>query len=89
MNPSIDRQIFVRLQSVPLQRFQRRRRPRRQRLRRLLPGLWVALVLTVLVAGPAVTKLSLAEYASDPDTWRFLLHNVVLMPVQPGLPEDF
>jgi peptidoglycan/LPS O-acetylase OafA/YrhL len=54
---------------------------------RIFPGLVVAIVLSALVLGPAVTSLPLQTYFADPGTYRYLkgvtLHG---MPVQlPGV----
>lgn len=49
------------------------------RLSRLLPELWVVVLLTILVVGPIFTDLSLGEYLTSPGTWLYLL-NAVLVP---------
>jgi peptidoglycan/LPS O-acetylase OafA/YrhL len=49
-----------------------------KRALRIFPGLLVCLLVCVLVIGPLVTKLPLAEYFAQPGTWLFLLHNAVL-----------
>ena len=42
---------------------------------RIYPGLWVALLLTVLVVGWCATSASPAAFFTDPQTWRYLLRN--------------
>lgn len=39
---------------------------------RLLPALFVVLVLTAFVVGPLATELSLGQYFSHPETWSYL-----------------
>ena len=60
-----------------------------RRARRLLPGLWVMLVLSALVMGPIVSTLSPGAFLSDPATWRFLGRNALLLPIEPALPGVF
>jgi len=50
------------------------------RVLRIYPALWVTLLLTVFVLGPAVTSLELAEYFSHSGTWRYLGVNALLFP---------
>ncbi len=59
------------------------------RARRLLPGLWVMLLFTVLILGPSFGVLTTARYFEDPETWRFLALNAAIMPVVPELPGVF
>lgn len=49
------------------------------RARRIYPGLWVALVLTVFGLGAAFTTLALSEYLSHPRTWFYVLKNGTLL----------
>src|SRR3954469_5323643 len=49
-----------------------------KRALRIFPGLILCLVVCVLVIGPLVTKLPLADYFSRPETYLFLLHNAIL-----------
>jgi peptidoglycan/LPS O-acetylase OafA/YrhL len=44
-----------------------------QRARRIMPGLAMAILLSVLVLGPAVTTLPPARYFRATETWRYLL----------------
>jgi peptidoglycan/LPS O-acetylase OafA/YrhL len=60
-----------------------------RRLRRLLPGLVTMLLICVLVLGPLVSDLGPAAYLADSGTWRFLMRNATLMPVEPVLPGVF
>jgi peptidoglycan/LPS O-acetylase OafA/YrhL len=46
---------------------------------RIFPGLVTVIVLSVLIAGPILTKLSLGEYFGSPSTWNYL-SNIVLCP---------
>lgn len=48
------------------------------RLTRLLPGL-IAMLVLVTAAGAWATRLPLAQYATDPATWKFLLYNSSLV----------
>lgn len=48
---------------------------------RLLPGLAMVLLLTVLVLGPIFTILPLSDYFSNGGTWRYFVYNMVLYPV--------
>jgi peptidoglycan/LPS O-acetylase OafA/YrhL len=56
---------------------------------RILPGLWVALGLTVFVLGAWVTTLGLKEYFSHPDTWIYLFQNATLLKASYTLPGVF
>jgi peptidoglycan/LPS O-acetylase OafA/YrhL len=49
-----------------------------KRALRIFPGLLGCLLVCVLVIGPLVTQLPLADYFAQPGTWLFLLHNAVL-----------
>lgn len=49
------------------------------RARRIYPGLWVALALTVLVLGPMATTLGVSEYLTHPRTWFHALKNGTLL----------
>lgn len=60
----------------------------RSRILRILPGLAVLTFVEVLVFGPLFTKLSLAEYFSSTQTWRYL-RNVRIFGMQPTLPGLF
>ncbi|MBI1220928.1 MAG: acyltransferase family protein [Rhodobacteraceae bacterium] len=56
---------------------------------RLFPALAVSLLLVVLVLGPVVTTLPLAEYLGAPGTARFLLRNLALVDPLYSLPGVF
>lgn len=49
------------------------------RARRIYPGLWVAIVLTVFVLGAGFTTLALADYLGHPRTWFYVLKNGTLL----------
>lgn len=49
------------------------------RARRIYPGLWVAILLTVFVVGAGFTTLALAEYLTHPRTWFYVLKNGTLL----------
>jgi peptidoglycan/LPS O-acetylase OafA/YrhL len=49
------------------------------RARRIYPGLWVAIALTVFVLGAGATTLALADYLSHPRTWFYVLKNGTLL----------
>jgi peptidoglycan/LPS O-acetylase OafA/YrhL len=61
----------------------------RKRALRIMPALWVALLLTTLVLGPLVTELSLGAYLADPGTWRYLLLGSALLTFGGVLPGVF
>jgi len=48
----------------------------KNRFLRIVPGLFVCLLFTILIIGPVCTKLSLAEYFSQKGTYRYLLKNI-------------
>ena len=50
------------------------------RVLRIFPAVWVALLITVFVIGPAVTSLDLDAYFSHQGTWNYLLTNARLFP---------
>lgn len=41
---------------------------------RLIPALWVYLLITVLIIGPILTKLEIKEYFLDKQTWKYLIN---------------
>jgi peptidoglycan/LPS O-acetylase OafA/YrhL len=61
----------------------------RNRVLRIMPGLIVVTLGSVLVLGPVMSSLSVADYVENPRTWRYLL-NIVLRPVfdLPGVFDD-
>lgn len=59
------------------------------RVFRIWPALIVCILLTVFIAGPLVTKFTLTEYFTHKTTWRYLIGNVLLHPVQIILPGCF
>jgi len=56
---------------------------------RMYPGLAAALVLTVLVLGPATTTLPLGQYFAEPATWFYVPINLSLIELRFGLPGVF
>jgi peptidoglycan/LPS O-acetylase OafA/YrhL len=58
------------------------------RVRRVFPALWVCVALSVLVAGPLLTNLSLRDYFASHETWQFA-GNAVLLPNHYDLPGVF
>ncbi|QIO98923.1 acyltransferase family protein [Bradyrhizobium symbiodeficiens] len=56
---------------------------------RIYPGLLCVLVLTALILGPATTKIGLARYLSDQETFLYIPRNLALWPLQFGLPGVF
>ena len=56
---------------------------------RLLPALFVSLLLTVAVLGPLVTRLPLGDYLTDPQTLGFLPFNLTLLHPRFTLPGVF
>ena len=59
------------------------------RLLRIIPALAVAVALSALVLGPAVTTLPKGAYFADPQTWLYVARNVLLYPVAYLLPGVF
>lgn len=59
-----------------------------RRALRILPGLWVVLLVTVL-AGLVLTARPLATYLSSLDTWRYPLERAVVYSTRPSLPGVF
>jgi len=41
---------------------------------RLFPALWVCLLILTFVVGPILTNLTLREYFSDPQSWKYFVH---------------
>jgi peptidoglycan/LPS O-acetylase OafA/YrhL len=60
-----------------------------RRALRILPGLWVVLVVTVLVVGLSVTSLPPLTYLTSIDTWRYLFERAVVFSTRPSLPGVF
>ncbi|WP_181704054.1 acyltransferase family protein [Chthonobacter albigriseus] len=61
-----------------------------RRALRILPGLFVMLLLCIFFLGPVVTRLDLGSYFSARETYTFLLHNAVpLIDIQYRLPGVF
>jgi peptidoglycan/LPS O-acetylase OafA/YrhL len=57
---------------------------------RVLPALWVALVLTIIIAGCFYSSLKAGVFFSEPGTFTFFLRNAVLVTgIQHGLPGVF
>lgn len=50
-----------------------------RRALRIFPALWVVVALSVFVLGPLLTHLSLAEYFSSNETWRYLLNGLLMI----------
>lgn len=50
-----------------------------RRALRIFPALWVVVALSVFVLGPMVTRLSVAEYFSSHETWRYLLNGLLMI----------
>lgn len=46
------------------------------RLLRVIPGYAVCIAVTAWIIGPLVSKLSITEYFSQPDTWRYVWENL-------------
>lgn len=45
---------------------------------RIFPGLTLVVLVCAFVIGPAFTQLGTAQYLSDPQTYRYVLHNIAL-----------
>ena len=61
-----------------------------KRALRILPGLFLVVLLTALVVGPLVTTLPPAQYLRDPQSWSYIWHNLTLQraDVLPGVFAD-
>lgn len=46
---------------------------------RLIPGLWVMLIVVTLGLGATLGSLPFGSYLTDPQTWRFVVHNAALV----------
>lgn len=60
-----------------------------KRAARILPGLFVCLCVSVFIIGLCFTKLSLFEYFSHLDTWKYLINNTFLFHLEWRLPGVF
>lgn len=60
-----------------------------KRAARIFPGLLVCLCVTVFFVGPLFTSLEIAAYFRHSQTWQYLLHNILLYPMQWYLPGVF
>jgi peptidoglycan/LPS O-acetylase OafA/YrhL len=53
---------------------------------RILPALWVVVLITTFVIGPLATQLTPGRYFAAPETWRYLLNAVFDLQLQlPGV----
>jgi len=58
----------------------------RNRCLRILPALWVVVLVTTFVIGPLATHLAPGRYFAEPQTWRYLLNAVFDLQLQlPGV----
>lgn len=48
------------------------------RVLRLFPSLWLCILFCALILGPLVTTLSLHDYFTNPEVWRFIKFNALL-----------
>jgi peptidoglycan/LPS O-acetylase OafA/YrhL len=60
-----------------------------RRALRILPGLWVVLLVTVLGVGLVVTAQPIVTYLTSLDTWRYPLERAVVFSTRPSLPGVF
>lgn len=60
-----------------------------RRALRIVPGLFVVLTLTAFALGPLVTTLAPSEYFARPETWTYVVRNILLFPQQYSLPGVF
>jgi len=60
-----------------------------KRVLRIAPGLAVSLALTAWLLGPLVTSLAPADYFGRPQTWLYVVRNLLLYPVTYLLPGVF
>jgi peptidoglycan/LPS O-acetylase OafA/YrhL len=62
------------------------------RAKRIYPGLWVSLIVTIGVAGLAFSQVDAGDFWLQPETLRYLLRNALVLPgigAQTGLPNVF
>lgn len=52
----------------------------RNRVSKLLPPLWIVLIITVIIIGPLVTTLSVKDYFLDFSWLKYLIKNMFLLP---------
>jgi peptidoglycan/LPS O-acetylase OafA/YrhL len=45
---------------------------------RLLPALFICIVITVFIAGPVLTSLSIKNYFGNTTTWKYFFHNIAI-----------
>lgn len=58
---------------------------------RIFPALFMCVVISVLILGPAVTTLGASEYFASPQVWSYLKNALAFLPIQwtlPGVFED-
>lgn len=48
----------------------------KKRFYRIVPGLFICLIFTIMIIGPLCTNLSLSEYFSQKQTYRYVLKNI-------------
>jgi peptidoglycan/LPS O-acetylase OafA/YrhL len=60
-----------------------------RRALRILPGLWVVLLLSTVVIGLLVTDLAPGSYLTSVGTWRYPLERAVVFSTRPDLPGVF
>ncbi|HWK02895.1 MAG TPA: acyltransferase [Puia sp.] len=60
-----------------------------KRICRIFPGLLVCLLVSVFIVGPLFTKLPLAEYFSNSETWKYIVKNFFLFNMLWRLPGVF
>jgi peptidoglycan/LPS O-acetylase OafA/YrhL len=60
----------------------------RNRFLRLIPALVAVTLFSIFLLGALTTKLSLAEYFSHVETWKYL-NNILIFPLHYSLPEVF
>jgi peptidoglycan/LPS O-acetylase OafA/YrhL len=58
-----------------------------KRLLRIMPALWIMLLVTTYGIGPLFSEMSIADYLTAPDTHRYFAENALLRPVSslPGV----
>lgn len=61
----------------------------RKRVSRIIPGLWVAIIITVFVIGCLATEMPVDTYLGNSQTWKYLFCNSFLMPLAKELPGVF